>query len=448
MAGGVAQGSIQLTAHEREELQRLVGAMEEAERVRQRARIVLECSEGGTCRDIAARSGTTTATVRKWRSRFLRDRMDGFQDKARSGRPPKASSIVPLELTDDERGELERLAGRAKTSQALALRARIILACASGAKIREVAGQERITPSTVRKWRRRFVESRLGGLQDEQRSGTPRKVTDGDVEEVIVKALDSMPRGATHWSTRSMAKATGLSRETIGRIWRAFGLQPHRAETFKLSTDPYLIEKVRDIVGLYLNPPERAVVLCVDEKSQIQALDRTQPILPLRPGLPEKQTHDYERNGTTSLFAALDYATGKVIGKCYRKHRSVEFRKFLDIIDRNVPEEFDVHLVLDNYGTHKTAMIHRWLLKRPRYHLHFTPTSGSWLNLVERWFAELTNKRIRRGTFRSTRELEAAIYEYLDVHNEDPKPFVWYKTADQILDSIKKHCGRTYVSGD
>jgi transposase len=244
-----------------------------------------------------------------------------------------------------------------------------------------------------------------------------------------------------------MSKHSGLSRSTIHRIWQAFGLQPHRTKNFKLSTDPLLVDKVRDIVGLYLDPPDRALVLCVDEKSQIQALDRTQPLLPLRPGQVERRTHDYKRNGTTSLFAALDAKTGKVIGECHRRHRTTEFRKFLNTIERSVPADLDVHLILDNYGTHKTPAIHRWLLRHPRFHMHFTPTYGSWLNLVERWFAELTDKRIRRGVFRSTLELEQAIRDYLDNSNEDPKPFIWTKTADQILDSIQRFCVRISGTG-
>ena len=267
-----------------------------------------------------------------------------------------------------------------------------------------------------------------------------------DVEEVVVKTLESVPKNATHWSTRSMAKHTGMSHQTISRIWRAFGLQPHRLETFKISNDPYLIEKVRDVVGLYLNPPERALVFCVDEKSQIQALDRTQPLLPIRPGVVEKQTHDYIRHGTSSLFAAFNITSGEVIGKCYRKHRSIEFRKFLDIIDQNVPDDLDVHLILDNYSTHKTAMIHNWLLKRTRFTLHFTPTSSSWINLVERWFGEITRQRIRRGTFTSIRKLEKAIEDWIAVYKEDPKPFMWTKTADEILKSIKRFCEVNYVT--
>jgi len=287
----------------------------------------------------------------------------------------------------------------------------------------------------------------VDGLLDEPRPGGPRRVGDAAVERVIVKTLESKPRDATQWSTRSMAQATGLSQSTISRIWRAFALQPHRSETFKLSTDPLFVDKVRDVVGLYLNPPEKALVLAVDEKSQIQALDRSQPLLPMRPGQAERRTHDYVRHGTTSLFAALDVASGRVIGQLHRRHRSIEFAKFLDTIAANVPRHLDVHLILDNYGTHKTPRIRRWLLRHPRFHLHFTPTGASWLNLVERWFAMLTQKQIKRGVHRSTRELETAIRNYLAMHNEDPKPFVWTKTADEILESVARFCKRITDSG-
>ena len=344
------------------------------------------------------------------------------------------------ELSQEQEQELQRWLRRKKTAQALALRAQIVLESASGKSDQAVASTLGTTRATVGKWRKRFLSDGCDGLLDEPRPGAPRTVADEDVERVVTRTLETLPRGATQWSTRSMAKECGLSFATVGRIWRAFGLRPHRSETFKLSADPLFIEKVRDIVGLYLHPPERAVVLCVDEKSQIQALERSQPELPLRAGVPRRQTHDYRRNGTTSLFAALNAATGEVIGKCYRRHRSVEFKKFLRIIDQAVPAELEVHLVLDNYGTHKTAMIHNWLLRRPRYHLHFTPTSASWINQVERWFAELTQKRIRRGSFASTQALEQAIREYLAVYNEDPKPFVWTKRADQILESLKTYC--------
>jgi transposase len=318
-----------------------------------------------------------------------------------------------------------------------------VLRCSRGCSNSQVARELRLTNATVGKWRSRFVAEGIVGLLDQPRSGAPRRISDDQVEAVIVRTLESTPRDATHWSVRSMAAATGMSKQAVHRIWRAFGLQPHRSETFKLSTDPQLIEKVRDIVGLYLNPPERALVLCADEKSQIQALDRTQPTLPMRPGQAERRTHDYKRHGTTSLFAALDVATGKVIGELHRRHRSTEFRKFLDRIDTEVPADLEVHLVLDNYGTHKTPLIHRWLAKRPRFHLHFTPTGTSWINQVERWFALLTEKRLRRGAFRSTRELERAIRDYIDHHNDQPKPFRWTKSADQILENIARFCKRT-----
>jgi transposase len=306
-----------------------------------------------------------------------------------------------------------------------------------------VAKKLRCSLGMVGKWRSRFLKTRLEGLYDEPRPGAPRKVSDVQVEQVLIQTLESTPRGQTHWSTRELAKTTGLSRMTISRIWNAFGLQPHRTETFKLSPDPLLIEKVRDIVGLYMNPPEHALVFCVDEKSQIQALDRTQPLLPVRLGQVERRTHDYKRHGTTSLFAALELKTSRVIGQLHRRHRSLEFRKFLDNLEANVPAELDAHIILDNYGTHKTAVIRKWFAKRPRFHVHFTPTYGSWINLVERWFAEITNKRIRRGVFRSVKELETAIREYINVHNEDPKPFVWTRSADEILASIARFAQRT-----
>lgn len=360
----------------------------------------------------------------------------------RTGRP-----IPPLTLADTERESLQSWARRPKSAQALALRARMILICAEGNTNTQVAHKLQVRIQTVGKWRQRFVDRRLDGLLDEPRPGTPRKVSDAEVERVLTMTLESIPKDATHWSTRSLASASGLSRSTVNRIWRAFALQPHRSETFKLSKDPLFIEKVRDIVGLYLNPPDRALVLCVDEKSQIQALDRTQPLLPMRPGQLERRTHDYARHGTTSLFAALDVKTGNVIGECHRRHRSTEFRKFLDSIEQVVPKELQVHLILDNYGTHKTVLIRRWLAKRPRFHVHFTPTSASWINLVERWFATLTERQIRRGTYRSTQELEKAITNYLARHNQEPKPFIWTKTADEILASVARFCQRTSDSG-
>ncbi len=356
----------------------------------------------------------------------------------RLGRPK-----VALILTDDERVRLNSLAHRSRTAPHLARRARIVLACAEGHDNKVVAKRLRLSQVTVCKWRARFVADRLDGLYDEPRPGTPRKITDEQIEQVIVRTLEETPRGATHWSSRGMARASGLGRTTVQEIWRAFGLQPHRSEPFKQSNDPLLIEKVRDIVGLYLNPPDRAVLFCVDEKSQIQALDRSQPLLPMRPGQIERRTHDYKRHGTTTLFAALNVATSKVITQFHRRHRSVEFRQFLDAVDAAVPKHLDVHLIMDNYGTHKTALIRHWLAKRPRFHVHFTPTYGSWLNLVERWFAELTNKQLRRGVHRSVAQLEAAIRAFSDAHHTDPKPFVWTKTADEILASIARFAQRT-----
>jgi len=350
-------------------------------------------------------------------------------------------------LSEEERERLQSLAHRSRSQPLVARRARVVLACADGLDNKAAARKLRCSLGMVGKWRSRFLKSRLEGLYDEPRPGTPRKVSDNQIEEILIQTLESTPRGQTHWSTRGMAKASGVSHSTINRIWRAFGLQPHRVETFKLSPDPLLIEKVRDIVGLYMNPPDRALVFCVDEKSQIQALDRTQPMLPMRPGQVERRTHDYKRNGTTSLFAALELKTNRVIGQLHRRHRSQEFRRFLDTIEANVPADLDVHIVMDNYGTHKTAIIRNWFAKRPRFHAHFTPTYGSWINLVERWFGEITNKRIRRGIFRSVKELEAAIREYIQIHNEDPKPFVWTKTADEILASIARFAQRTTTAG-
>jgi len=360
---------------------------------------------------------------------------------------PTDAKKPTLELSDDERETLERWARRPKSAQALALRCRIVLACAKGGSDIEVAGRLGITRETVGKWRRRFLAHRLEGLHDEPRPGAPRSIGDDAVEEVIVKTLEETPIDATHWSTRSMAQATGMSQSAVSRIWRAFGLKPHLVDTFKLSPDPLFVDKVRDIVGLYVNPPEGALVLCVDEKSQIQALDRTSPILPLRPGIPERQTHDYRRYGTTNLYAALDVASGNVIADLTERHRAQEFRSFLNLINRNVPDDLDVHVVVDNSSTHKTPEIHRWLVRHPRFTLHFTPTYSSWLNLVERWFAELTNKWLRRGSHRSTKELESAIRHWTDHWNEDPKPFVWHKSADEILDTLAAYCARISDSG-
>jgi transposase len=349
---------------------------------------------------------------------------------------------VEVVLSDEEREQLESWARRPSSAQALAQRSRIVLAAAEGLKNTEISRRLSLDHATVGKWRSRFAKDRLDGLLDEPRPGRPRTISDARVEEVIVKTLESTPKDATHWSTRSMAAEVGLSQTAVSRIWRAFGLQPHRRETWKLSKDPQFVAKVRDVVGLYLDPPERAVVLCVDEKSQIQALDRTAPTLPMLPGTPERATHDYKRSGTSSLYAALDISTGKVIGSLHARHRAIEFKKFLQTLDREVPADLDIHVILDNYSTHKTPAIQRWLLAHPRFVLHFTPTSSSWLNLVERWFSELTTKKLRRSTHRSVRALNNDIRAWIDTWNDEPKPFIWAKTADQILDSITRYCGR------
>jgi len=356
--------------------------------------------------------------------------------------------LVPLVLSDDERRVLEGWARRRKTAQALALRSRIVLACAGGNSVSAVAGDLGISRTTVGRWRSRFLEARLEGLSDEPRPGRPRTITDERVERVITATLEQQPpNGDTHWSTRSMARETGMSQSGVSRIWRAFGLRPHVVQTWKLSADPQFLDKVRDVVGLYMAPPEDALVLCVDEKSQIQALDRTAPCLPLLPATPARMTHDYVRNGTTSLFAALDLASGSVIAQPYRRHRHQEFLRFLKLIDGAVPKDLELHLVLDNYATHKTPEIHKWLLRHPRFHLHFTPTSSSWLNLVERWFAELTNRKLRRSAHRSVTELEADIRNWINEWNKDPRPFVWTKTADQILETLAAYCERINDSG-
>jgi transposase len=357
----------------------------------------------------------------------------------RTGRP-----IKPLSLSEEDKAKLTTLAKRPKTDQRTALRARIVLKCAQGLSNQSVAAQLQVTAQTVGTWRERFRQGGLEALGDLPRPGQPRQITDAKIEAVVTRTLESRPAKVTHWSTRRMAQASGLTQSAIVRIWRAFGLKPHLQENFKLSTDPFFVEKVRDIVGLYLNPPERtrAIVLCVDEKSQVQALDRSQPVLPMRPGQAERHTHDYYRHGTTSLFAALDIATGKIFGRCHRQHRQQEFLHFLKEIDGHVPAALDIHLVLDNYATHKTPKVAAWLKKRPRYHLHFTPTSSSWLNQVERWFAKITQERIRRGVFKSVDELIAAIDAYIAEHNRHPKPFRWTASADLILGRVERLCKR------
>ena len=361
---------------------------------------------------------------------------------ARRGRP-----VAEVVLTDEERETLQRWARRAKSSQALAQRCRIVLGCGEGRSNQQVAAELGIWPQTVGKWRRRFLERRLEGLVDEPRPGAPRKVTDEQVEDVVVATLERTPKDATHWSRASMATESGLSRSTVGRIWKAFGLKPHQVDTFKLSTDPQFIDKVRDVAGLYLDPPEKALVLCVDEKSQIQALDRSAPVLPMMPGLPERRTHDYIRHGITTLFAALDVATGEVIGSLHRRHRAAEFKKFLAKLDKEVPDELEVHLICDNYGTHKAPVVARWLQAHPRFHMHFTPTYSSWLNQVERWFGLLTSKQLRRSTHRSLQALEKDIRDWIKDWNADPKPFTWTKTADEILERLASYLDRIPGAG-
>jgi len=360
----------------------------------------------------------------------------------RPGRPTTA-----VELNDEDREILQRWARRPSTAQALAMRSRIVLAAAEGATNTEIAARVGCHPNTAGKWRNRFVDAGVDGLHDEPRPGAPRTISDDDVERVIVTTLEQSPKNATHWSTRSMAAATGMSQTAVSKIWRAFGLKPHLVDEFKLSPDPLFIEKVRDVVGLYLNPPDAAVVLCVDEKTHVQALDRTAPVLPMMPGTPQRRTHDYRRHGTTNLYAALDLASGQVIASMTARHRAEEFRRFLNQIDKTVPAELDVHIVLDNVSSHKSPTIQRWLVKHPRFTFHFTPTYSSWMNLVERWFAELTTKWLKRGTHRSVRELVASIHTWIADWNNNPRPYVWHKTADEILHNLAQYSQRISNSG-